>query len=68
MDQSILHPFRRAAPEGGPPTSLVSSVPVLLPDRVSSDSRPQPAGIPTAMPSANPRVGSKNPGKLWLCQ
>lgn len=40
MDQSILYPFRKAAPEGGPPTRLASSVALLFPDRVSSDSRP----------------------------
>ena len=61
MHQSILHPFRKAAPEGGPPTRLASSAALLFPDRVSSDSRPQPVGMPKAMSNVNPCVGSKKP-------
>lgn len=68
MDQSILHLFRRAAPEGGPPTLLVSSAAVLFPKRVSSDSRPQAVGMPKAMSNVNPCVGSKDQCKLRLCQ
>lgn len=58
MDQSVLRPFRGAAPGGGPPTRLVSSGAVLLPG--SSDSGPQLAGVPEATSSVEPRAAQKS--------